>query len=172
MLLQKIQTLFKYFSLTNKKIEKNKIYLTFLVKLTLEELYTDCIKPIKINYNIIGPFSKIIISISKIIILKIKKGWKSGQRVSFILDNYHIIFIIEEITHSYYRRDTNNLTYICNLIDSQYNKGHIISIPTLNKKNIKLSKKNIQKGDCLIYYNQGMPLIDSNEFGYLKILIT
>ena len=126
MLFQKINNLFNYFRLTNKNPEKSKIYLNFLVKLTLEELYTDCIKYIKINYNIIGPFSKRIIPISKIIVLEIKKGWKSGQKVSFILDNYHIIFIIEEIPHSYYKRDNNNLTYICNLTNSQYNKGHII----------------------------------------------
>ena len=86
------------------------------LNLSLEELYSGCVKNLKITKQVINPDGTRSPQ-DKIITINVKPGWKEGTKITFPEegDQSHgripadIVFIVKMKPHSTFRRDGNNL---------------------------------------------------------------
>lgn len=145
------------------------------IKLTLKELFTGCLKKMKVTSNIIDGLSGKIIPVSKIYDIKVKPGWKSGTKITYNSDNNLIIFIIKEIPHKYLIRKDNDLHWTCHLSPDQLKKGVKLTLntPKPNEKiEFSTSNKIIRDGDQVNITGKGMPIKNTNDRGNLIINFT
>lgn len=86
------------------------------LNLTLEELYSGCVKNLKITHQVIR-LDGTRVPQDKVITINVKPGWKEGTKITFPEegDQSHgripadIIFIVKQKPHSHLRRDGNDL---------------------------------------------------------------
>lgn len=87
--------------------------------LTLEELYTGCVKKIKITRNrLTAPNSKTVNQSSKVIEIEVKPGYKEGTKMTFENEGDQdvqsgliadVVVILKEKPHSQFRRSGNDV---------------------------------------------------------------
>ena len=128
---------------------------------SLEELYNGTTKKMKITHN----------TNEEIITINIKPGWKEGTKLTFNVNFGKVIFIIKEKTHKYFKRNNNDLIWICNLTKKQSEKGVLLTIPLLDKTEVKFSTKNdmIYNGKRKVLKEKGMPIKHTKTNGDLII---
>ena len=140
----------------------------YCIEVSLADLFTGCIKKMKVTYNVIDGLNRRSIPISKIYEIIIKPGWKSGTKITYNSDKNKIIFIIQEKKHKFLIRKGNNIHWTCKLTTSQINKGIKLSIKTPKPNeiiNFSTVNKIIRNGDPVSITGKGMIIKDTNNRG-------
>lgn len=144
------------------------------LSLSLEELYTGVTKKMKISRNAGGK------SVSEILEIEIKPGWKSGTKITFPEKGDErpgfipadIIFIIGEKGHPIFRRDGGDLIYTAKLSLADALCGTTISIPHLDGTTVSVPITDVvSPGSTVkILKGKGMPITKApGTFGNLII---
>lgn len=144
------------------------------VGVTLEDLYSGVTKRMRIQRQREGKQDE------KIVELVIKKGWKSGTKVTFPEEGDEapagmrpadIVFMIEEKKHSRFTRDGNNLHFKQSVTLTQALCGCRVTVPTLEGKTatIDLSGEIITPGTKRVILGKGMPIKNTERYGDMVV---
>ena len=152
-----------------------------IVKVTLEELFTGCLKKFKIKSKIFINMNETTVK-EKIIEFDVKQGWKNGTKITFEQtgDQLHptipqndIEFIIETFPHNIFERNGDDLTYKTQISLKQALCGGYIEMQYLDGVKRKIPLKGITNPNTMrTIQNEGMPISKSKnkERGNLHIL--
>lgn len=94
------------------------------VQCTLEDLATGAEKKLKVKFD----------GKEKIYTIRLKPGWKPGTKITF-RGSYlpggfpTMVFVVEEVPHSYLKRDGNDLIYTCWISELQSQSGLQVKVP-------------------------------------------
>jgi DnaJ family protein B protein 4 len=163
-----------------KETKKNSVQQQ-IVKVTLEELFTGCLKKFKIKSKIFINMNETIIK-EKILEFDVKQGWKDGTKITFEQagDQLHptipqndIEFIIETLPHTLFKRDGDDLTYKASITLKQALCGGYFEMQHLDGVKRKIPLKGITTPNTKrTIQNEGMPISKSKnkERGNLHII--
>lgn len=115
---------------------------------TLEEIYTGCVKKMKISRKIQAPDGSPKKE-DKYVSINVKPGWKSGTRVTFQKEGDQIkgripadiVFIIRDKPHPLFRREGSDIRYVARLTLKQALCGVIFEVPTMTGEKLRISTK-------------------------------
>jgi len=136
------------------------------VSCSLEELYTGCVKKMKITKTLRDDSGKAM-NAEKILTINVKPGWKAGTKITFPEEGDEtpgtipadIIFVLEEKPHPYFVREGANLIYTANITLSQALTGVSIDLPTLDGRRLKIQVRDvIDPSFVKVVPNEGMPI--------------
>jgi DnaJ family protein B protein 4 len=162
-----------------KETKKNSVQQQ-IVKVTLEELFTGCLKKFKIKSKIFINMNETIIK-EKILEFDVKQGWKDGTKITFEQtgDQLHptipqndIEFVIESVPHSLFKRDGDDLIYTAAISLKQALCGGYFEMQHLDGIKRKIPLKGITTPNMKrTIQNEGMPISKSKnkERGNLHI---
>lgn len=113
--------------------------------ISLEEIYTGCVKKMKINKKIEKPDGSVIRE-DKFLTINVKPGWKSGTKVTFSNEGDQIrnrkpadiVFIIRDKPHSVFRREGSDIIYTARISLKEALCGCNVNVPTMTKEIIPL----------------------------------
>ena len=129
------------------------------LKLSLEDLCNGCEKKMKVSIG----------NNTQIFKINVKKGWKSGTKITFDLSNGDKVeFKVTQKNHKFLIRQDNNIKWICSLSLEQLEKGVKLTTPTAMKNekiSINTRDKYITHGTVIIVNNKGMPIKGSDNRG-------
>jgi DnaJ family protein B protein 4 len=140
------------------------------VYVTLEELFTGTKKKLKVTRKRINTDGRSLAQDSKVIELDIRKGWKSGTKVTFEGEGDQlsprsppadVIFVIQEKLHQHFQRRGNDLVYKCSIDLKKALTGAAVQVPTIDGKDIKVTIPEgtiVSPGYELRINGKGMPL--------------
>ena len=163
-----------------KETKKNSVQQQ-IVKVTLEELFTGCLKKFKIKSKIFINMNETAIK-EKILEFDVKQGWKNGTKITFEQtgDQLHptipqndIEFIIETFPHNSFERNGDDLTYRAQISLKQSLCGGYFEMQYLDGIKRKIPLKGITNPNTMrTIQNEGMPISKSKnkERGNLHIL--
>ena len=163
-----------------KETKKNSVQQQ-IVKVTLDELFTGCLKKFKIKSKIFINMNETAIK-EKILEFDVKQGWKDGTKITFEQtgDQLHptipqndIEFIIETLPHPVFQRNGDDLTYKACISLKQALCGGYIEIQHLDGIKRKIPLKGITTPNTMrTIQNEGMPISKSKnkERGNLHII--
>jgi len=164
---------------------------------SLEDLYTGTTKKFNITKHIQEEENAAVTTISKVLEIQIKPGWKAGTKITFqkegdIRPNVEpadMVFVLQEKPHPFFKREKDNIIYIANITLKHALCGIKISIPTLDGeqtlvqilepispdrvhvipgKGMPNSKTN-QKGDLIVRFNVQFPTsLEKNQKDFIK----
>jgi DnaJ family protein B protein 4 len=162
-----------------KETNKNSVQQQ-IVKVTLEELFTGCLKKFKIKSKIFINMNETTIK-EKILEFDIKQGWKDGTKITFEQsgDQLHptipqndIEFMIETLPHPIFQRNGDDLTYKACISLKQALCGGYFEMQHLDDIKRKIPLKGITTPNTIrTIQNEGMPISKSKkkERGNLNI---
>ena len=162
-----------------KETKKNSVQQQ-IVKVTLEELFTGCLKKFKIKSKIFINMNETTIK-EKILEFDVKQGWKDGTKITFEQtgDQLHptipqndIEFVIESLPHTLFKRDGDDLTYKASITLKQALCGGYFEMQHLDGVKKKILLKGITTPNTRrTIQNEGMPISKSKnkERGNLHI---
>jgi DnaJ family protein B protein 5 len=115
---------------------------------TLDEIYTGCVKKMKISRQVLGPDGTPKKE-DKYVSINVKPGWKSGTKVTFQKEGDQIkgripadiVFIIRDKPHPLFRREGADLRYVARLTLKQALCGVIFEVPTMTGEKLRISTK-------------------------------
>jgi len=164
-----------------KAIEKN-------IGCTLEELHTGTLRKFRIRDDILSTDGYRRVPIQREVVVEIQAGWKKGTKVSFNPTREFpkkIVFTINEIPHRFFKREGDDIIWVCNLKQSQVDNGVLIRIPLLSSSTIKPKLTfnsneipNLKNGSKKVFKGYGMPRkkispsTTKHEFGHLIVKFT
>jgi len=162
-----------------KETKKNSVQQQ-IVKVTLEELFTGCLKKFKIKSKIFINMNETTIK-EKILEFDIKQGWKDGTKITFEQtgDQLHptipqndVEFMIETLPHPIFQRNSDDLTYKACISLKQALCGGYFELQHLDGIKRKIPLKGITTPNTIrTIQNEGMPISKSKnkERGNLNI---
>ena len=162
-----------------KETKKNSVQQQ-IVKVTLDELFTGCLKKFKIKSKIFINMNETTIK-EKILEFDVKQGWKDGTKITFEQtgDQLHptipqndIEFVIETLPHPLFQRDGDDLTYKICISLKQALCGGYFEMQHLDGVKRKIPLKGITTPNMKrTIQNEGMPISKSKnkERGNLHI---
>ena len=163
-----------------KETKKNSVQQQ-IVKVTLEELFTGCLKKFKIKSKIFINMNETAIK-EKILEFDIKQGWKDGTKITFEQtgDQLHptipqndVEFMIETLPHPIFQRNGDDLTYKSCISLKQALCGGYFEMQHLDGIKRKIPLKGITTPNTKrTIQNEGMPISKSKnkERGNFHIL--
>ena len=163
-----------------KETKKNSIQQQ-IVKVTLDELFTGCLKKFKIKSKIFINMNETTIK-EKILEFDVKQGWKDGTKITFEQtgDQLHptipqndIEFVIETLPHTSFQRNGDDLTYTASITLKQALCGGYFEMQHLDGLKRKIPLKGITTPNTTrTIQNEGMPISKSKnkERGNLNII--
>jgi len=163
-----------------KETKKNSVQQQ-IVKVTLEELFTGCLKKFKIKSKIFINMNETAIK-EKILEFDIKQGWKDGTKITFEQtgDQLHptipqndVEFMIETLPHPIFQRNGDDLTYKACISLKQALCGGYFELQHLDGIKRKIPLKGITTPNTIrTIQNEGMPISKSKnkERGNFHIL--
>jgi DnaJ family protein B protein 4 len=144
---------------------------TWPVKCTLEELACGATKKLKMTFK----------GREKIYTIHVKPGWKQGTKVTFPSEKEigipTMVFLVEELSHKYLRREGDDLTYTCWISEEQTHGGIRLKVPlptgetwskTIPKANDE-SVSALSNGDKMVVPSMGMPKRGGAQRGDLVV---
>lgn len=163
-----------------KETKKNSVQQQ-IVKVTLDELFTGCLKKFKIKSKIFINMNETTVK-EKILEFDVKQGWKDGTKITFEQsgDQLHptipqndIEFVIETFPHPNFQRNSDYLTYTATISLKQALCGGYFEMQYLDGIKRKIPLKGITTPNTTrTIQNEGMPISKSKnkERGNLHIL--
>lgn len=159
---------------------------TLSLPLTLDELYTGCVKKKKITRKLIDSASGKPMDTEKVIEINIKPGWKTGTKITFseLGDERpgripgDLVFVIQEIPHHRFKRERNDLIVTTDVSLKEALCGTSVMVDTLSGRRLRINIKDIitpnfskritgegmpiaknpsQKGDLILRFNVRWP---------------
>ena len=147
-----------------------------IVKVTLEELFTGCLKKFKIKSKIFINMNETTIK-EKILEFDVKQGWKDGTKITFEQtgDQLHptipqndIEFVIETLPHTIFQRNGDDLTYKACISLKQALCGGYFEMQHLDGVKRKIPLKGITTPNTMrTIQNEGMPISKSKNMSVL-----
>ncbi|XP_028764394.1 dnaJ homolog subfamily B member 13 [Neltuma alba] len=167
---------------------------------SLEDLYKGTTKKMKVSRDVVDATGKPT-SVEEILAIEIKPGWKKGTKITFPEKGNErrgvipadLVFIIDEKTHSVFKRDNNDLivTQKISLIEAL--TGYVTQLTTLDGRNLTIPINSIispsyeevveaegmpipkepsKKGNLRIKFNIKFPsrLTSEQKIGFKKLL--
>ncbi|KAI4459140.1 dnaj subfamily c member [Holotrichia oblita] len=112
---------------------------------SLEEIYTGCVKKMRINKKVLLPDGSTKRE-DKILTIDVKPGWKAGTKVTFPKEGDEnvnripadIIFIIKDKPHSVFKREGSDVKYTAHISLKDALCGCSVNIPTITKEIVTL----------------------------------
>jgi DnaJ family protein B protein 4 len=162
-----------------KETKKNSVQQQ-IVKVTLEELFTGCLKKFKIKSKIFINMNETTLK-EKILEFDVKQGWKDGTKITFEQtgDQLHptipqndIEFVIETLPHNSFQRNGDDLIYTAQITLKQALCGGFFEMQYLDGVKRKIPLKGITTPNTKrTIQNEGMPISKSKnkERGNLHI---
>jgi DnaJ homolog subfamily B member 4 len=162
-----------------KETKKNSVQQQ-IVKVTLEELFTGCLKKFKIKSKIFINMNETTVK-EKILEFDVKQGWKDGTKITFeqsgdqlhpTIQQNDIEFVIETLPHNSFQRNGDDLTYTAQITLKQALCGGYFEIQHLDSVKRKIPLKGITTPNTKrTIQNEGMPISKSKnkERGNLHI---
>jgi len=138
--------------------------------LSLEEFYSGCTKKLKVTRNILDA-SRNKLPAEKILTIDVKPGFKKGTKITFEKEGDEapgmvpadIIFELAEKPHPFFTRDGDDLVYGAEISLKQALTGFDITIPTLDKRNLKVEVRDVVSPNYKkVIPNEGMPISKTN----------
>jgi len=125
-----------------RKVQPTKIRL----ECSLEQVFTGCSKKVSVQRSTTDA-NGFRHEVTKTFEVQIKPGWTTGMAITYEKqgDEYYgaisgdVIFVIEEKSHKYFRREKDDLHYDCNLTLRNALLGAKISVPFLDGKTIDVN---------------------------------
>ena len=136
------------------------------LRCTLEELYSGCMKRIKVTRKLLDPKTGRPQASEKIITVQVRPGWKAGTKLNYSGegDEYapgrrqDIQLLIEEKAHPLFRREGDDLHLSLNLTLEEALCGFAKSITSLDGKDLKVANRAVTvPNQQLRFANGGMP---------------
>jgi len=130
--------------------------------INLEELYTGCIKRLKVTRTKLDQTKE-----ERILTVDVKPGWKSGTKVTFNDAGDEIrpglsqalVFEIEEKPHPQFQRNGDDLHTTLNISLSEALSGFQKGLTSLDNRVIPISShKEVEPGQKMVVAGEGMPL--------------
>ncbi|EDV25013.1 DnaJ-like protein subfamily B member 13 [Trichoplax sp. H2] len=147
--------------------------------LSLEELYTGCIKKMKVSRRVLNDDGHTTSIREKILTIPVKKGWKPGTRITFPQKGDEgpnniaadIVFIVKDREHDRFTRSEVDLCYKAKISLADALAGCLIEIQTLDNRILSIPINEIVKpGFTKTVPGEGMPISnESNKKGNLII---
>lgn len=141
------------------------------IQVSLEELYNGTTKRMRVTRKRNG------LDDEKIIEITIKRGWKSGTKLTFENEGNEVlngkpgdvVFVIEEKKHDIYIRQGNDLHVQIPITLAEALAGKIVEIPHIDGKSVKLDLRNkITSPETVETVDgKGMPIKNTSTFGNL-----
>lgn len=131
------------------------------IPFTLEELYTGCLKKVKINNQTLD--------------MTIMPGWKSGEGVTYsgIIPNAKLKLAVDELPHNIFTRNDSDLSMTLQITCDEAKNGFNKVITKLNGEKLNVNLSKIPSSDYIhVIKNEGMPIRKNKEhvgFGNLNI---
>jgi len=138
---------------------------------TLEELYTGTTKKMKITKSL-QDASGHEMKAEKILTLDVKRGWKTGTKVTFREEGDEkpgiipadIVFILQEKPHPRFKRDGDNLIITATVSLKEALTGANIEVQTLDNRRLRVKVEEIiSPGYTKVVRGEGMPLQKSPD---------
>eukprot|EP00118_Oscarella_pearsei_P003946 m.16396 g.16396 ORF g.16396 m.16396 type:complete len:315 (+) comp26896_c0_seq3:549-1493(+) len=110
--------------------------------LSLEEIYSGCMKKMKISRRVLNDDGHTSSVRDKILTITVKPGWREGTRVLFPKEGDQepnnipadIVFVVKNKPHAQFKRTGNDLHYTAKITLVQALTGCIIEIKTLDDR--------------------------------------
>jgi len=137
------------------------------VMCTLEDLYKGKTKRIKITKQVLNPDGQSTSKESKILTFPIKRGFKKGTKIRFENEGDQapgiipadVVFEIDELPHSTFHRDGNDLLITPNISLKDALAGTVIEVKTLDDRTLRIPLNDIvTPGYTKTVTGEGMPL--------------
>ncbi|KAK0136669.1 DnaJ subfamily B member 1 [Merluccius polli] len=134
---------------------------------TLEEVFSGCIKKMKISHQRLNPDRRTGRTEDKILEVEIKKGWKEGTKITFPKEGDEtptnipadVVFVLKDKTHPVYRRDGADIIYPAKVCLRDALCGCTVSVPTLDSRTITVTTRDIVRpGMKRRITGEGLPL--------------
>ena len=89
------------------------------LQVTLEEVFSGCVKKMKISHQRLNPDRRSWRTQDKILEVEIKKGWKEGTKITFPKEGDEtptnipadVVFVLKDKPHPVFRRDGADIIY-------------------------------------------------------------
>ena len=137
-----------------------------LTNISLEELYTGCVKKFNVGKHIYDQSGSSRME-QKILEIKVRPGWKAGTKVTFPSEGdvypgkepADMIFVLSEKPHAYFKRERNDLVYTSTITLRQALQGVKINIPTLDGQltEVTITDRVIHPEFVHVVKGKGMP---------------
>lgn len=137
------------------------------LRLTLEELYSGCVKKLKITRKVLNADGRTTRPESKILEVPVACGWKAGTKVTFEKHGDEgpniipadLVFVVEEKPHPVFEREGNNLVHKANITLKDALCGGEYALKTLDDRRIKIPFQGVvQTGQSQIVAGEGFPI--------------
>eukprot|EP00929_Paragymnodinium_shiwhaense_P017712 TRINITY_DN12735_c0_g1_i2.p1 TRINITY_DN12735_c0_g1~~TRINITY_DN12735_c0_g1_i2.p1 ORF type:complete len:354 (+),score=120.64 TRINITY_DN12735_c0_g1_i2:96-1157(+) len=147
----------------------------FDLNLTLEELYTGCVKKMKIKRNSMT----LQRDAEKTLEVEVKPGWKAGTKITFAGEGdemgggkaQDVVFVVREKKHKIFTREGSNLLYNAKIPLVDALTGCKIDIPTLDKRILRVNIKDmVTPTYTKVVHGEGMP--NTKQSGKGDLIIT
>lgn len=124
---------------------------TYPLPLTLEELYSGCIKKKKITRNLYDASSGKFVPTSKVLEINVKPGWKTGTKLTYAEMGDEkpgrtpgdIIFVVQEKPHPRFTREKNDLIVTTKVTLKQALCGTSVMVDTLSGRRLRVNIKDV-----------------------------
>lgn len=137
------------------------------LNLTLEELYSGCIKKRKITRNVMNPDGRTVRPETKVVEIPVACGWKAGTKVTF--EKYgdeapgvipaDMIFVVTQEPHPVFEREGNNLIHKTTVTLKDALCGGNLTLKTLDNRRINIPFAGpIQTGASQVVSGEGFPI--------------
>ena len=137
------------------------------LRLTLEELYSGCVKKLKITRKVLNSDGRTTRPEQKVVEVPVACGWKAGTKVTFEKHGDEgpnvipadVVFVVEEKPHAIFERQGNNLIHKANITLKEALTGGEYFLKTLDDRKIKIPFSSVvQPGSSQIVSGEGMPI--------------
>ena len=137
------------------------------LRLTLEELYSGCMKKLKITRKVLNPDGRSVRPETKILEIPVACGWKAGTKVTFEKHGDEgpgiipadMVFVVQEKPHAVFERSGNNLVHKANVSLKDALCGGEYHLKTLDNRRIKVPFSGpISTGSTQVVPGEGMPI--------------
>ncbi|CAM8956128.1 unnamed protein product [Rhodiola kirilowii] len=145
---------------------------------TLEDLYTGCMRKVKISRIVIDDFgrSDLVNEKEKI---EIKPGWKKGTKITFPgkgdqmveMAPGDLVYVVDEKPHPVFKRQKDDLVIHQKLTLLEALTGKTLKLVTLDGRRLSIDLTDVvAPGYEIVIANEGMPIAsDPGKKGVLKI---
>merc|ERR1712137_169662 len=119
--------------------------------LTLEELYTGCVKKKKITRKLYDAATHKQVPTTKVLEINVKPGWKTGTKITFseMGDGRpghtpgDLVFVVQEIPHARFKREKNDLIVTTRVSLKQALCGTSVMVDTLSGRRLRVNIKDV-----------------------------
>uniref|UniRef100_A0A8C4ZD33 DnaJ heat shock protein family (Hsp40) member B1b n=1 Tax=Gadus morhua TaxID=8049 RepID=A0A8C4ZD33_GADMO len=140
------------------------------LQVTLEEVFSGCVKKMKISHQRLNPDRRSWRTQDKILEVEIKKGWKEGTKITFPKEGDEtptnipadVVFVLKDKPHPVFRRDGADIIYPAKVSLRDALCGCTVRAPTLDGRTVTLTTSDIVRpGMKRRITGEGLPLAKS-----------